>query len=71
MSKRPSATKAKGIAVMEGMVLCERWFFNSLPGVGYKFLDFVEVPAGAGASVVFYMRFFAVFLVLRVVRFGV
>ena len=70
-SKRPSATKAKGISVVAVVVLCERWFFMGAFVNVYKFFDSVEVPAGAGASVVFYMRFFAVFLVLRVVRFRV
>ena len=70
-SKRPSATKAKGISVVAVVVLCEMWFFMEAFVNVYKFFDSVEVPAGAGASVVFYMRFFAVFLVLRVVRFWV
>ena len=70
-SKRPSATKAKGISVVAVVVLCERRFFIAAFVNVYKFFDSVEVPAGAGASVVFYVVFFAVFLVLRVVRFGV
>ena len=71
-TSRPSATKAKGELSADGSaVLCERCFFIAPFVMCYKFLDSVEVPAGAGASFVFYVVFFAVFLVLRVVRFGV
>ena len=70
-SRGPIATKAKVFTAVGRSVLCEVQFFMAALLRCLKFFDCVEVPAGAGASVVFYVVFFAIFLVLRVVRFVV